>query len=391
MRRFLLTLLLCILATLAAGAQVDSLKLAKMESMLEEYLAAIANETAAEKAAECDFLIGSCSDPELRNAVATRLYARFVDPPVMGEEAIAIYLYDHWFASGKAVFPNEFDSINASIYADFNRPTLLGAKAPCLTLSGPDNEPVSIPSKERKSVLYFYDTDCSKCKLESMLLSAYLEDVQEPLDFYAVYCGGNEESWKEYREERFNIINPSVRTFNLWDPEVASDFLRQYGILQTPRMFLVDSDGIIIGRRLDSDALRQLIEAGKIISTLEERCPAGEPVPDMVLEGTLKRGNRSKSVSKDISRLKGSPAYVIFYAEGCSRCAAQLEELPRILAADRKIKAFLVNVDENIVSGNKQGKEIFDTFDLTVLPYILKLDRKGVVKDRYVDLKNELR
>lgn len=389
MRRILLCLLLSAVLPCLAAAQVDSVKLAKMESMLEEYMAAIEQEPVASKAAECDFLIGTCTDPELRNAVATRLYARFVDPVTMGEEAIAVYLYDHWFASGEAKFSNDIDAMNAAMYVEFNRPTLLGAKAPGLTLYGTDNEPVTLPSSGRMSVLYFYDTDCAKCKLESILLTAYLESVTVPLDFFAVYCGGSEESWKEYREERFNILNPQVHAFNLWDPEVSSDFLRKYGVLQTPRMFLVDEDGIVIGRRLTSDALRQLIEAGQVLSSLQDRCPAGSLAPRMVLDGKMLKRGRSKDVGKDISRLKGSPAYVVFYADGCSRCAAQLEEVDRILEKNRRARVFLVNVDENLASPEAQGKEIFDTFDLTVLPYILKLDRKGIVLDRYVDLKNE--
>jgi hypothetical protein len=45
---------------------------------------------------------------------------------------------------------------------------------------------------------------------------------------------------------------------HLWDPEVESDFQRKYGVLQTPRMFLVGPDGTVVGRGLDTPALQML-------------------------------------------------------------------------------------------------------------------------------------
>ncbi len=57
-----------------------------------------------------------------------------------------------------------------------------------------------------------------------------------------------------------NINAPRTRIFNLWDPEIASDYQMKYGVLQTPRMFLIDKEGIIIGRGLDSDALERLLD-----------------------------------------------------------------------------------------------------------------------------------
>ena len=60
----------------------------------------------------------------------------------------------------------------------------------------------------------------------------------------------------------------------------------------------------------------------------------------------------------------------------------------RAMMSDRRtasdVKVFLVNVDE-LVSGNPELSSIlFDTFDLTSLPFILETDSKGVVLRRYI-------
>jgi hypothetical protein len=45
-----------------------------------------------------------------------------------------------------------------------------------------------------------------------------------------------------------------------WDPDLESDFQRKYGVLQTPRMFLVAPDGTVVGRGLDTPALQMLTD-----------------------------------------------------------------------------------------------------------------------------------
>ena len=60
----------------------------------------------------------------------------------------------------------------------------------------------------------------------------------------------------------------------------------------------------------------------------------------------------------------------------------------RAMMSDRRtasdVKVFLVNVDE-LVSGNPELSSIlFDTFDLTSLPFILETDSRGVVLRRYI-------
>jgi hypothetical protein len=47
---------------------------------------------------------------------------------------------------------------------------------------------------------------------------------------------------------------------HVWDPELESDYQRKYGVLQTPRMFLIAPDGTVVGRGLDTPALQMLVD-----------------------------------------------------------------------------------------------------------------------------------
>lgn len=242
---------------------VDSLRLAQLDGKLEEFFAALENEPVAVKNAEADFLIGSCTTDEVRNHVAVRIYEHYIQSKRMGDEGVAVHLNDAWFSAGKAKFFNEIDEMNARIYAEFNRQSLLGETAPALEAGTPDGARVSIPacSAGRVAVLYMYDTDCAKCKLETMLLRLAFSEKNYPVDFIAFYTGDNAGSWEQYRKESLVFDAPSVRMVHAWDPEIDSDFPRKYGVLQTPRLFLLDKAGVIIGRGLDTDALMRMLEA----------------------------------------------------------------------------------------------------------------------------------
>ena len=302
----------------------------------------------------------------------------------MGEEAVAIHLYDRWFSDGTVVFPTEAERIQARFFAEFNRSSLLGLPAPVLEMQGLEDEPVTVPAPDgkRRSVLYFYDTDCAKCKLEAVLLRSWLEEQEADLDLYAVYVGSDRDAWRAYVAERLQFSAGHIRVRHAWDPEVSSDFQRLYGILQTPRLFLLDRTGVIIGRRLTVDALMQLVEMGSMDEALLNRNPVGARLPAIKVEGVLYKACGASAVrSRDLSRLRGRPAYLVFYSESCSRCQ---EEIPALKAGlKRGGKAFLVNVDETLAERPELARQLFDAFDLSLLPHILAVDARGRITDRY--------
>lgn len=244
----------------AAAAVPDSLE--QLDRKLDAFFAALEVESVAVKNAEADFLIGSCTTDRIRDHVAVRIYDHYLQSKRMGDEGVAVHVVDTWFSTGKAHFYNEIDAMNARIYAEFNRSSLLGEPAPELRAADPDGGTVDIPgcSAGRVAVLYLYDTDCAKCTLETLLLRQAFARNDYPVDFIAFYTGDNGESWARYRTEQLVFEAPSLRMIHAWDPGFDSDFQRKYGVLQTPRMFLLDKQGVIIGRGLDTSALLQLLD-----------------------------------------------------------------------------------------------------------------------------------
>lgn len=244
---------------LSMAESPDSLAFAKLDAMLANYTAAIGNEPAEVKNAESDFLISSVKDSLTMQHIALWLYDNYKDSQLMGDEAVAIHIYDRWFKNGAIAMRSEFDKLDADIFASFNRSTLLGMKAPSVDLKTPCGRKIRIPQDGSHSILFFFDTSCGKCQLESKVLPGILEKIEFPAKFYAVFCGHDKAQWRKFRRA-FKVRNRNVGIIHAWDPEMETDMLRLYGVISTPRLYITDTDGEVLGRRLEAESLAEIIQ-----------------------------------------------------------------------------------------------------------------------------------
>ena len=459
---------------------LDSAVSAALDSKLDEYFTALEPLPASAKIEECDFILDACTDSLIKQYTAVRIYDHFLGSKVMGDEAVAVHLVDDWFVPGKVSMYNDVDLLNAKVFAEFHRNSLIGMKAPVLTFKTFDGSDETVPPQGSVSVLFFYDTSCSKCKLETLRLRSMLEEVTFPVEFYAIYTGIYRDQWEEYIDTRWNIAPENVTLHHLWDPELDTDFQMLYGVLQTPQMLLVDTRGVIVGRGLDSEALMKLLpsvapddyEYGNIGSSdlfdslfggpdesasdilemaqyikdqtlargdstlcrhilgdmlfylmdapgeeyklalnafigtyidgdpvmwaepraydmvvrpaammkeLLDRVPYGSRIPKLKVRGVLAGdGAGASDIRKyNLRRLRGNPSWLVFHTPGCASCEAALEAAPDIISGNPGSKVLLIDPEEN-------GRELLDIFDLSALPFVMKLDRKGYVTGKYL-------
>ena len=474
------------------AVSLDSTVRAALDTRLAEYFAAIERAGTDVQKGECDFLIETCTDSLMRQHVALSAYEHYRDSKVMGSESVAIHIFDNWFQTGRIKMRSDAELFAARVFAEFNRQSQIGRRAPELAMEASDGSYVELftPADRQTHfrVLYFYDTDCSNCRIQSILLSNLLATESFPIEFYAIYTGDNRDDWIKYISERFGTSNMSVRIVHLWDPEINSDFQRKYGILQTPKMFLVAPDGVISGRGLDAYALSQMLhqifdpvdlEYGSqesvelfdgIFSGVEPAVSDVRMLADQIVESTLPKGDtlmfrqmtgdllyylstrsgegfkeglnylidtyilsenrvwKSKddslkvigfaSIMDDLLSKaepgtpvadikvpglkvtsKGEKSYVgslrksgssrnvlIFFTEGCNICEAEKQAARELAAISKDVSVLMINVDEILRTNPSLASELFDKFDLSSLPYILEVNRKGLIQRRYMSL-----
>ncbi len=268
----------------------DSTALVALDAKVDEYLAALETQPTEVKCTEVDFIIASCTDSTVLTRVANRVYDHYFTSKLMGDEAVAIHIYDTWFADRAVKMGSEDDYFAATFFAAVNRNSLIGRKAPQAQLYTPENEPFTIFGVDNSdgrgdtyNILFFYDIGCPTCLAETVALKNIYERYSGKLNFYAVYVGSDGEKWAEYRRDRFGETSeaaatgeaasidgsPAAAIIHLWDPEVKSEIAFDYAVIGTPRLFLISPDGTIIGRNLDSVALETLLDIVLAPSTYE--------------------------------------------------------------------------------------------------------------------------
>ena len=286
MNRIASIILSLLLAVTLSAQSADSSKFSALGQKLAEYYDAIKRESLSVQEAECDFLIETATEPDIRQFIAQNIYDHYMASKMMGAENVAVHVFDKWFADGNLPMSSPEAFSDAKVHADFNRQSLIGSKAPQLEMETIDGGRIGLFGSDnptgRFRVVYFYDTDCVKCKLETMILKGMFAENEYPVDFYAIYTGDNRSSWEQYVSGPLAVDG----AVHMWDPSFDSDFQRKYGVTQTPRIFLVGPDGVILGRGLDSHALRTMLDGLFAEKILEYGTSESETLFDGIFAAT---------------------------------------------------------------------------------------------------------
>ena len=134
-----------------------------------------------------------------------------------------------------------------------------------------------------------------------------------------------------------------------------------------------------------------VLSFGKFLTGLVSRTPVGTRIPDLKVPGTLRRkkclfAKESKEGVFSLRKLRGKPGYVVFYTGGCSSCAKTLDDVSALVAAKKRARVLLVDMDAIMADDPALAETLLETFDLTAMPYVMELDRNGYITHRYVDL-----
>ncbi|MCQ2182864.1 MAG: thioredoxin family protein [Bacteroidales bacterium] len=261
MRRILSIVILLFGFWTVSAQELDSLEFeryAGLDSLLMQFYQSLEMEDCDVKSEEFDSLIEMCRDSLTRQHVTLQIFDHYSHSRVMGEEAVAIHIFDKWISTGLVKTRSEFEYMDDELFANFNRNSLVGMEAPRISLFTPSGARRSMPSEGRISILFFYDTSCAKCRLETQLMPQVLGEIDFPVDLYAVYVGSVRKDWNAFRRN-FKLGNRKIRVIHLWDPQMESGYQKEYAVLGTPRVFVVEPEGVIIGRRLEMVNLKEMI------------------------------------------------------------------------------------------------------------------------------------
>ena len=140
------------------------------------------------------------------------------------------------------------------------------------------------------------------------------------------------------------------------------------------------------------------------MSDLLSRSMPGSVLPALKVYGTLASGGVPDSILKasgllseevkvnarsrvwNLRRLP-SDTYIFFFDTKCQHCRESLAALTKLMSADRKMRVLFVSLydDSAVHRGASPLESVLDSFDLQLLPMTVKVGKKGIAGERYVD------
>ncbi len=200
-----------------------------------------------------------------KEIAASSFFDFYRESKFMEHAQFAVYIADRYFINKKLNYQGKGGNVLPQIYADFNRYSLIGEKAPNITLksiSGPEVK-IGDSFNNRYTIILFFDENCPFCK-------ELIPEIKEILTNYsylnigitAVYTQTSYNNLVAFVGKNFTKSELKTWSF-FWDPELSSSFHKYYNVTKTPQILLVNNSGVIIGRNLDTDALRLVLDREK--------------------------------------------------------------------------------------------------------------------------------
>lgn len=211
--------------------------------------------------AASDRLISFAEKREIASYIASRIYNVFRNTNIMGLESVAVHIAGKYFLTGELELPAGIDQMEMRLFYEFNRHSLTGMKAPELKLADSEGDSLLLSEQFSKyNILLFFDEDCSVCKKEIPHIMNLADSLSgEQVKVIAVYTQQSASALRRFADSLNTSGNSSSKWIFAMDANLNSDYQRLYNVTSTPKIFLIDSDGIIQGRNLDAQSLRTLL------------------------------------------------------------------------------------------------------------------------------------
>lgn len=136
--------------------------------------------------------------------------------------------------------------------------TAVGTEAPDIVMKNPQGVDMKLSDLRGKVVLIdFWAAWCKPCRLENPnVVAAYNKYKSKGFEVFSVSLDKDRESWVQAIKDDGLIWNTHVSDLQFWQNAAA----QLYGVQAIPAAFLIDRDGVIVGRDLRGDALEAKIK-----------------------------------------------------------------------------------------------------------------------------------
>ena len=147
----------------------------------------------------------------------------------------------------------------ADLLSQYENPIEVGETAPDFTAPSINGSDVTLSeevSKNNVTLLDFWAAWCRPCRVENPnLVRLYKSYNKDGFDIIGVSLDRTKEQWEQAVEDD-NLLWTQVSNLNFWNDPIA----RRYSIRAIPQSFLINKEGVVIGKNLRGNDLEENIK-----------------------------------------------------------------------------------------------------------------------------------
>lgn len=182
---------------------------------------------------------------------------KYENPEIMGADAAFVHLAEKYYLGGLMPIVDSSTVQNIREKVTTLKPLLVGKTMPAIALTDTTGAAHSLAEiKANYTVVVFYDPDCGHCREATPALKAFYEKNRETrgVQMLAVSVARSPDQWKKYIRE-FGVGNWN----HGYDYNFKIDFRRQFDVVTTPVVYVLDKDKTILARRLPAAQLEDFL------------------------------------------------------------------------------------------------------------------------------------
>ena len=147
----------------------------------------------------------------------------------------------------------------ADLLSQYENPIEVGETAPDFTAPSINGSDVTLSEevlKNNVTLLDFWAAWCRPCRVENPnLVRLYKSYNKDGFDIIGVSLDRTKEQWEQAVEDD-NLLWTQVSNLNFWNDPIA----RRYSIRAIPQSFLINKEGVVIGKNLRGNDLEESIK-----------------------------------------------------------------------------------------------------------------------------------
>ena len=187
---------------------------------------------------------------------ANYIGVKYQEPMFMGSDAVYTHMVRNFFTHDLAFWANEHEIDRLQQDAAIRYSCQIGRPAPDIEVTDPDGNTVSLlDNLDELLVLYIYTPECDNCRKETpQVKQIYDQWKNRGVTVFALCTDPDETIWKNYLSEN------NLDWVNAYDPGASSGYTFKYHIDITPEIYVINRDGIVVGKDLKAFQLPTIFE-----------------------------------------------------------------------------------------------------------------------------------